>query len=141
MKMTILPIIGLGLLMALPFSAGAVAQEKTCAEITGTYAFPDLPMSRNDILPSVKRQFSAIGLAVKMRGCESISLTCVYQAGAGGKARDNSKAQCTSASILLAAYETRAKVRVRLRSEMEIQNLRRPDATSLAAGTVYVTVR
>ncbi|KKB09790.1 hypothetical protein [Devosia chinhatensis] len=131
----------LGMLVVAPFAAasGSVAQEAACS-IAGTYAFPDLPPSRNNIVPSVQKQFAAIGLQAKQAGCD-IAVTCAYQAGAGATARDRSNSQCTSASILITMYETRGTVRSRLRSEMTVENLRRPDMTSLTPGTVYVTLR
>lgn len=121
------------------FPGAALAQESSCTA-PGYYEFENFEPRRFDNVPSIRKKMSILGLVAKHESC-TIAITCVFQAGAGQAARDRATNQCTAAANTISAYESRGAVRIRLREEMDIKVLRRPDATPLAAENVYITLR
>lgn len=128
------------LILGLAALPGAALAEETACSRPGSYVFEDFAPRRYDNIPSIRKQLSVLGLVAKRSSC-TIAVTCVFQAGAGQAARNIATNQCTAASNIISAYDSRGAMRTRLREKMDIQVLRRPDATSLAVGNVYVTLR
>lgn len=126
--------------MAMSTAASAQDTADACPGAPGTgvtYAFDGIPSVSAEMLPSVRRSMSILGLRAKNHDC-AVRITCVSPT----KDREDRRTmdrQCTTARNAVFAYERRSTVRNRLRAEADLVKMTSPSG-GFAAGRVYVTL-
>lgn len=126
--------------IALPGAAAAQGAGDACPGPAGsvyTYAFNGIPSASADLVPSVRRSISILGMRANNHDC-SIRITCV----SGSKEREARRTmdrQCSVTRGAVFAYERRSMTRDRLRTELDIVKMTSP-GDGFSAGLVYVSL-
>ena len=126
--------------LAQPTTALAQSSTDACPGAAGTaqtYAFDSIPTTSDELLPSVRRSISILGMRADRSDC-ALRITCVSPSN-GREERRTRDRQCSVTRGALFAYERRAMVRDRLREELDIVKITGPSG-GFSAGRVYVTL-
>lgn len=126
--------------MAIPVAASAQSSTDACPGAAGaaqTYAFDGIPTTSDELLPSVRRSISILGIRADRSDC-ALRITCVSPSNDRDERRTRDR-QCSVTRSAIFAYERRANVRDRLREELDIVKLTGPSG-GFSAGRVYVTL-
>lgn len=136
-------LLGAGLLALIGWaglSATTQAQSSSCPGAPGTattYAFQDIPSSRDDILPSVHRSLSMLGRLASENNC-AVTITCIARSMSRANLRSRDR-RCSATLGALVRYETRSAVRSRLAREIELIKLDKA-TEGYSASVTYVSL-
>lgn len=126
--------------LAMTGAASAQSSTDACPGEPGTvytYAFDGIPTASDELLPSVRRSISILGLRANTHDC-GLRITCV-STSTDREAKRAMDRQCSVTRGALFAYERRSNVRERLREELDLVKMTTP-GDGFTAGRVYVSL-
>jgi hypothetical protein len=104
----------------------------------GTAVFRGVPESRTDIIPSVHRQMTGLGLMAVNNNC-SVVITCVADPALGSEGKKIRDRMCSAVRYTMPLYETRRNMRSPISKSYTV--VKENADEQWQAGTIYVTLR